>query len=164
MNAGKLVPNELIFGMISKTMEKPECKRIMFDGFPRTLEQAKKLDEMLNSKGKKLTAVIYLDVPDEELVKRGTARWIHSASGRTYNTIFSPPKVPGKDDVTGEPLIQRDDDKEATIKNRLKVFHENNSDVLSHYDAKKVLHKLKGDGKIEDVWSSVEKVLNAALA
>eukprot|EP00826_Nyctotherus_ovalis_P056357 TRINITY_DN758_c0_g1_i10.p1 TRINITY_DN758_c0_g1~~TRINITY_DN758_c0_g1_i10.p1 ORF type:complete len:165 (+),score=63.17 TRINITY_DN758_c0_g1_i10:380-874(+) len=164
MNAGKLVPNELIFGMISKTMEKPECKRIMFDGFPRSLEQAQKLDEMLTTKGKKLTAVIYLDVPDEELVKRGTGRWIHQPSGRTYHLVFKPPKDAGKDDVTGEPLIQREDDKEATIRSRLKVFHDNNSAVLAYYDAKKALYKVKGDSKIEEVWSAVEKVLDSVLA
>jgi len=164
MNAGKLVPNELVIDMISETVGKPECKRIMFDGFPRSLEQAQKLDEMLEGKGKKLTAVIYLEVPDEELVKRGTGRWIHQASGRTYHLIFNPPKAEGKDDVTGEPLIQREDDKEETIRNRLKIFHENNNAMLDHYDKKKVLHKVKGEGKIEDVWGEVEKILDKALA
>ena len=164
MNAGKLVPNELVIDMISETVAKPECKRIMFDGFPRSLEQAQKLDEMLEGKERKLTAVIYLEVPDEDLVKRGTGRWLHQPSGRTYHLIFNPPKVEGRDDLTGEPLTQREDDKEATIRSRLKIFHENNSAMLDHYDKKKVLHKIKADGKIEDVWSAVEKILDAALA
>ena len=148
MNEGKLVPDSLIFGMIGKAMDKPDCKGVMFDGFPRSLEQAKELDKMLKLKKRKLASVLYLDVPDNLLVERGTGRRIHTASGRTYHLKYKPPKREGLDDITGEPLIHRDDDKEETIKNRLKVFHENNKAVLDHYDSQNITHKIKADQEI----------------
>lgn len=164
MNSGKLVPDDLILEIIGKTLAKPECSKVMFDGFPRSLDQAKKLDEMLKSKNQKLVAVLYLNVPDEILVERGVGRRIHQPSGRVYHVKFNPPKVEGKDDVTGEALIQRDDDKEETIKKRLDTFHTNNEPVIKHYEELKIVHNIKGDSKIEEVWGAVEGILKPIMA
>ena len=163
MDKGTLVPDNLLFGMIANTISKPNCGKVMFDGFPRTLEQAKELDSMLESKGKKLVAAIYLDVPDSALIERGTGRRIHQPSGRSYHIKFKPPKVEGKDDQTGEPLIQRDDDKEETIKKRLETFHENNNKILDYYENKKVVYRIKADNEINLIWNDVKKVLDGII-
>ena len=163
MNDGKLVPDELIFQIINRTLAKPECTRVMFDGFPRTIEQARVLSDIFRARDQRMGAVIYLDVPDEELVKRGTGRRIHMASGRSYHVIFKPPKVPDKDDVTGEPLIQRDDDKEETIRKRLIAFHKNNTPIIEYYDAQGVVYKVQGNGKIEEVWKTVDSIVKKVM-
>jgi len=163
MREGKLVPDDLIFEIIDKTISKPECNRIMFDGFPRTLEQAKQLDEMLKNKQKKLVALIYLNVPDSELIERGTGRRIHVSSRRSYHIKFKPPKVEGKDDITGEDLIQRDDDKEETIKKRLEIFHANNDKILDYYENQKLVFRIEANDDIDKVWTRVEEVLERVL-
>lgn len=163
MDGGKLVPDQLIFGIIDKTISKPGCGKIMFDGFPRTLEQAKELDEMLKKRGRKMVALIYLDVPDEDLIERGTGRRIHLPSGRSYHIRFKPPKVEGKDDATGEDLVQRDDDKEETIKKRLETFHANNNQILEHYEKQNVVFKIKANDEIEKVWEKVQEVLEKTM-
>ena len=163
MNEGKLVPDDVIFEIIGKALAVPGRKKVMFDGFPRTADQAKRLDEMLKEKGLKLVAVVYLDVPDSALVERVTGRRIHQPSGRSYHITFKPPKVEGKDDVTGEPLIQRDDDKEETVKKRVTTFHQNNGHILKHYETQKIVYNINGNGKIDDVWSQVEKALNPIM-
>lgn len=163
MDEGKLVPDQLIFGMIDKTISKPGCGKIMFDGFPRTLEQAQELDEMLRKKGKKLVALIYLDVPDEHLIERGTGRRIHLPSGRSYHIKFNPPKVEGKDDATGEDLVQRDDDKEETIRKRLDTFHANNDKIIEHYEKQNVVFKIVANDEIGKVWEKVQEALDKAM-
>eukprot|EP00826_Nyctotherus_ovalis_P004304 TRINITY_DN10920_c0_g2_i7.p1 TRINITY_DN10920_c0_g2~~TRINITY_DN10920_c0_g2_i7.p1 ORF type:complete len:265 (+),score=114.29 TRINITY_DN10920_c0_g2_i7:204-998(+) len=163
MEKGELVPDELIIEMIDGVISKQGNLRIMFDGFPRTLEQSKQLDEMLKKRNKKLVAVVYLDVPDSELVERGTGRRIHLPSGRSYHVKFNPPKVEGKDDKTGEDLVQREDDKEETIKKRLEEFHKNNDRVVEHYEAQGVVFKVQANEKIEAVWGKVMEVLDKAL-
>ncbi len=164
MNLGKLVPDKLVFEIIENALKKPECRKVMFDGFPRNEEQAKKLDETLEKLGKKLAAVVYLDVKDQDLIERSTGRRIHQASGRTYHIKFKKPKVDGKDDVTGEPLIQRDDDKEEVIKKRLVTFHECTKAVLKHYEEKKLVYKIDGNRSIPEVWKDVEAKLDEAFA
>eukprot|EP00829_Urostomides_striatus_P017490 TRINITY_DN605_c0_g1_i1.p1 TRINITY_DN605_c0_g1~~TRINITY_DN605_c0_g1_i1.p1 ORF type:complete len:254 (+),score=96.46 TRINITY_DN605_c0_g1_i1:65-826(+) len=163
MNAGKLVPDEIIFEIIGKTLEKPECKRVMFDGFPRTLDQAHKLAEFLVAKNKKLVGVIYLKVEDEELLLRSCGRRFHPASGRTYHVKFNPPKVEGKDDITGEPLIQRDDDKEETMKTRIALFHKNNEPILKLYGDQNLLHTVEIPGKLEDNWKKVDAAMQEVM-
>jgi adenylate kinase len=118
------------------------------------------LTELLKEKNQQLVSVIYLDVPDEELVGRGTGRRIHPASGRSYHIVSKPPKVPDKDDITGEPLIQRDDDKEDVIKKRLETFHTNNGPIINFYEGSKIVHKVNGKGKIDDIWQEVDKALS----
>ena len=112
---------------------------------------------------KELVAVIYLDVPDKELIARSTGRRIHQASGRVYHTLFKKPKVEGKDDITGEPLIQRDDDKEDVVTRRLLTFHKSTTPVLKHYEAKDIAYRIEGSRSIDEVWKDVDDKLTGCL-
>jgi adenylate kinase len=130
MDAGKLVPDEVIIGLVKERIAQPDCKNgFLLDGFPRTLAQADALKEA----GVEIDAVIEIDVPDEEIVKRMSGRRVHPASGRTYHVIFNPPKEDNKDDVTGEPLIQRDDDQPEVVLDRLRVYHEQTQPLIGYY-------------------------------
>ncbi|MGD8630753.1 MAG: adenylate kinase, partial [Gammaproteobacteria bacterium] len=118
MDAGGLVSDDIILGLVDERIKDPDCANgYLFDGFPRTLAQA----DALKDKGVKIDAVVEIDVDDDEIIKRMSGRRVHLASGRTYHVVFNPPKEEGKDDETGEPLIQRDDDQEATVRERLSV-------------------------------------------
>jgi adenylate kinase len=120
MDAGQLVTDELIINLVKERIAQPDCKNgFLFDGFPRTIPQA----EATKAAGVALDAIVEIVVADDEVVKRLSGRRTHLASGRTYHILFAPPKVEGKDDVTGEPLVQRDDDKEETIRKRLSAYH-----------------------------------------
>jgi adenylate kinase len=130
MDAGALVPDDVIIGLVKERIKQADAaKGFLFDGFPRTIPQA----DAMKSAGVMLDHVIEIDVDDAEIVKRLSGRRVHPASGRTYHLIFNPPKVPGKDDVTGEELVQRDDDKEATVKNRLAVYHSQTKPLVAYY-------------------------------
>jgi len=130
MDAGALVPDEVIIGLVRERIEQPDCANgFLFDGFPRTIPQA---DAMKNA-GVDLDYVVEIDVDDAEIVKRLSGRRVHPASGRTYHVTFNPPKVEGKDDVTGEALVQRDDDKEETVLNRLEVYHTQTRQLIDYY-------------------------------
>ena len=130
MDAGALVPDDVIIGLVKERIKQPDCARgFLFDGFPRTIPQA---DAMKNA-GVKLDYVVEVDVDDTEIIKRLSGRRVHFASGRTYHVVFNPPRVPGKDDYTGEVLIQRDDDKEETVKKRLEVYHSQTKPLVSYY-------------------------------
>src|SRR5919109_332610 len=119
MDAGQLVSDDIILGLVEERLKQPDCKRgYLFDGFPRTIPQA----DGLKARGVALDYVLEIDVPDEEIITRMSGRRVHPASGRTYHVKFNPPKVEGKDDVTGEPLIQREDDREETVRKRLEVY------------------------------------------
>jgi adenylate kinase len=121
MDEGGLVSDEIIMGMVKERITEDDCKNgFLFDGFPRTIPQA----EALQAAGVELDAVVEIDVPDDEIIKRMSGRRVHLASGRTYHVVFNPPKVEGKDDDSGEDLIQRDDDQEDTVRNRLSIYHE----------------------------------------
>ena len=167
MNEGNidenLVPDDFTSEIIGKAIDENKDKKIMFDGFPRNEEQAKKLDEMLAAKGKQILAVIYLEVPDERLVDRATGRRIHQASGRSYHITNKPPKEEGIDDVTGEPLIQREDDKEETVKKRLETFHANNKKILGYYEPKGILKKVNSDRDINEIKAEVIGLLKSAI-
>ena len=140
MDAGQLVSDEIILGLIKERLKQPDCaKGFLFDGFPRTIPQA----EALRTQGVDLDYVMEIDVPDEEIIKRMSGRRVHTASGRTYHVVFNPPKVAGKDDVTGEDLIQREDDKEETVKKRLEVYHSQTKPLVDFYSKWAVA----GDGK-----------------
>lgn len=132
MDAGQLVPDDLIIRMVKVRISEPDCKNgFLLDGFPRTLAQA----EALSSAGVALDAVIEIDVPFEVIVERMAGRRVHPASGRTYHITYNPPKVDGKDDETGEDLIQRDDDKAETVKKRLDVYAAQTQPLVDFYKA-----------------------------
>lgn len=137
MEAGALVSDDIVVGLIEEATQRPECQKgFILDGFPRTVVQAQKLDEMLSKRAQGIDKVLNFVVPDSVLVDRITGRWIHPASGRSYHEKFAPPKVPGVDDVTGEPLIRRKDDNADTLKARLSAFHAQTTPVIEYYRSK----------------------------
>ena len=130
MDAGALVPDEVIIGLVKERIRQTDAANgFLFDGFPRTIPQA----DAMKAAGVNLDYVIEVDVEDAEIIKRLSGRRVHVGSGRTYHTVFNPPKVAGKDDVTGEDLIQREDDKEATIRKRLEVYHSQTKPLVDYY-------------------------------
>jgi adenylate kinase len=130
MDAGQLVTDEIIIGLVKDRIAEDDCQNgYLLDGFPRTLPQA---DAVTNA-GIAIDAVIEIDVPDEEIVKRMSGRRAHLASGRTYHIVYNPPKIDGKDDATGEDLVQRDDDKEEVVLDRLKVYHQLTQPLIGYY-------------------------------
>lgn len=165
MEAGELVPDEIVLQMIAKVINSKESKKgFILDGFPRTTEQAKSLDNILEttfSYKKPIDCVINLDVDDEILIKRVTGRLIHPPSGRTYNIYFNPPKVEGKDDVTGEDLVKRADDNEEKLRVRLQEYHSKTKPVLDHYGEKVI--NIKSDDDFLYVLNRISDSLNAKL-
>ncbi len=130
MDSGALVSDEIIIGLVKERLTQPDCKNgYLFDGFPRTIPQA----EAMKDAGVAIDFALEIAVPDEVIVSRMSGRRVHQPSGRTYHVQFNPPKVAGKDDVTGEDLIQRDDDREETVKTRLKVYHDQTEVLLGYY-------------------------------
>jgi adenylate kinase len=130
MDAGALVSDDIIIGLVKERITQPDCaKGFLFDGFPRTIVQA----DAMKAAGVRLDLVLEIDVPDEAIIERMSGRRSHQASGRTYHVKFNPPKVAGVDDVTGEPLIQRDDDKEETVKKRLNVYQKQTRPLVDYY-------------------------------
>ena len=160
MDAGGLVSDEIIMGLIKERLAQDDCANgYLFDGFPRTIPQA----DALREQGIAVDAVVEIDVPDEEIVKRMSGRRVHPGSGRTYHVVFNPPREEGKDDVTGEPLIQRDDDQEETVRQRLKVYHEQTEPLIEYYSrwadsgeagAPKYI-RVNGVGKLEDITRAI---------
>ncbi|EXI80737.1 MAG: Adenylate kinase [Candidatus Accumulibacter appositus] len=132
MDAGGLVSDEIIIGLVSDRLQQPDCAEgYLFDGFPRTLPQA----EAMKIAGVALDYVLEIDVADEEIIERMSGRRVHLASGRTYHLRFNPPQVDGKDDATGEELIQRADDQEETVRKRLQIYHSQTKPLLEYYRA-----------------------------
>jgi adenylate kinase len=132
MDAGGLVSDDLIIGLVKERIAQPDCAAgFLFDGFPRTIPQA----DAMKAAGVRLDAVLEIDVPDSEIVERMSGRRSHLPSGRTYHVRFNPPKVAGVDDVTGEPLIQRDDDREETVLKRLSVYHSQTRPLVDYYSS-----------------------------
>jgi adenylate kinase len=130
MDAGQLVSDEIIIGLVRERLKAPDCARgYLFDGFPRTIPQA----EALKVAGVALDYVLEIDVPDEEVIVRMSGRRVHPASGRTYHVKFNPPRAEGRDDATGEPLVQRDDDREETVKKRLDVYRQQTRPLVDYY-------------------------------
>jgi adenylate kinase len=130
MNGGALVSDDIIIGLVKDRLREPDCANgYLFDGFPRTIPQA----DAMKDAAVALDYVIEIDVPDAAIVERMSGRRVHVASGRTYHVIFNPPKVTGRDDITGEPLIQREDDHEGTVVNRLAVYHAQTEPLTTYY-------------------------------
>jgi len=172
MDAGALVTDEIVIGIIRDRIAEDDCKTgFILDGFPRTITQAKALDEMLAKTEDKVMKVVALEVPDEQLEERICGRWIHKASGRSYHTTYNPPKsmkkgkdgkvdpASMKDDATGEALMQRSDDTAEALVNRLKGYHSDTTPVLDHYAHCVSRVDAGGKGDIDAVWAKVENAL-----
>jgi adenylate kinase len=150
MDAGKLVSDDIIIGLVKERLKQPDCAHgYLFDGFPRTIPQA----EALNTEGMALDYVLEIDVPDEEIITRMSGRRVHPGSGRVYHVKFNPPKAQGKDDETGEPLIQRDDDKPETVAHRLEVYRKQTRPLVDYYKALPEVkyRKISGIGRVDEV-------------
>jgi adenylate kinase len=130
MDAGQLVSDDIIIGLVKERITQPDCANgFLFDGFPRTIPQA----DAMKAAGVNLDVVLEIDVPDEAIIERMSGRRVHVASGRTYHVKYNPPKVEGKDDATGEDLIQREDDKEETVRKRLEIYHQQTRPLVKYY-------------------------------
>ncbi len=158
MDAGELVSDNVILELITERLLEPDCKSgFLFDGFPRTIPQA----EALTSNGIALDHVLEIDVSDEEVIRRITGRRIHEASGRVYHVVFNPPEVEGKDDQTGDMLVQRVDDAKETVKERLKVYHDQTRPLVDYYRDSTVRYsKIRGTGSVQDITKNVFEALN----
>ncbi|GAA3940199.1 adenylate kinase [Litoribacillus peritrichatus] len=163
METGGLVSDDIIIALVEERIKEDDCANgFLFDGFPRTIPQA---DAMKNA-GVKIDHVLEIDVADEEIVQRMSGRRVHENSGRVYHVVYNPPKEEGKDDVTGEPLMQRDDDHEDTVRKRLAVYHEQTKPLVGYYsdwaaadsEAPK-LHKVAGVGAVAEISDRVMAAL-----
>ena len=165
MDSGGLVPDDVIIGLVKERIKEPDCQKgFLFDGFPRTIPQADAMKEA----GVPVEAVVDIDVPDEEIIKRMSGRRVHLASGRTYHIFFNPPKEAGKDDLTGDPLIQRDDDQEETVRKRLDVYHAQTEPLIDYYkswessgdSAAPTYIRIEGVGKVDEIRDSIFSALD----
>ncbi len=155
MDAGHLVSDDIIVGLVQERLKAADCARgYLFDGFPRTIPQA----EAMKQHDIKIDTVLEIDVPDQDIISRMSGRRVHPASGRTYHVKFNPPKVEGKDDLTGEPLIQRADDKEATVRERLEVYRAQTRPLVQYYSA--ILKRIPGTGSVDEIRQRVFAALS----
>jgi len=166
MDAGGLVSDDIIIGLVKDRLQQADCANgYLFDGFPRTTPQA----DAMKDAGVQIDYVLEIDVPDSAIVERMSGRRVHQPSGRTYHVKFNPPKVEGQDDVTGEALIQRDDDKEETVKKRLAVYHEQTEVLVGYYGkwaqsgqaGAPKYRKIAGIGPVEQIRESAFEALSS---
>jgi len=165
MEKGELVPDEVTINMVLERIRRDDCAAgVLFDGFPRTLSQAQALDEKLAAEGRQIDKTVYIEVPEEELVKRLSGRWICRECQVPYHEISSPPKVAGKCDVCGGELYQRADDKEETVRERLKVFLSETMPIVDYYERQGKLGRVDGNRQIDEVGVQIAGVLGVATA
>jgi adenylate kinase len=166
MDSGSLVSDEIIIGLVKERLQQPDCARgFLFDGFPRTIPQA----DAMKAAGVVLDHVLEIDVPDAAIIERMSGRRAHVASGRTYHIKFNPPKVEGRDDITGEPLIQREDDKEETVRKRLEVYQKQTRPLVEYYSQWAArgepgaprYARVPGTGTVEEITARVAAALGA---
>jgi adenylate kinase len=159
MDAGELVPDDVIIGVILEAVSASDAADgFLLDGFPRTIAQAQALDRALEELDRNLTAVLCIDVPDDEIVRRLSGRRI-SQSGRVYHIEFDPPKHEGRDDVDGSPLVQREDDKPETIRKRLTVYHEQTAPLIEYYEDRGLLRRFDGTRSPTEVHDRVRAAI-----
>ena len=160
MARGELVSDELVINLFKENMTSPECERgMLLDGFPRTTVQAEKLDKMFSEQGKKIDQVIEFNVDENVLGDRIEGRRIHKASGRSYHVKFNPPKVEGKDDITGEDLMHRPDDTREALATRMKSYHSQTSPILDYYRQRNILFTINATAPM----ASVEKEIHEGI-
>jgi adenylate kinase len=150
MHAGQLVSDDIIISLVRERLKQPDCARgYLFDGFPRTIPQA----EAISREGVAIDHILEIDVPDEDIITRMSGRRVHPASGRVYHVKFNPPKAQGRDDQTGEPLVQREDDREHTVRKRLEVYRAQTRPLIDYYQrhAAGKYRRISGRGSVEDV-------------
>ncbi|MEJ2569462.1 MAG: adenylate kinase [Anaerolineales bacterium] len=160
MDRGELVPDDVTIGMIRSRLEQPDAAEgVILDGFPRTIAQARGLDEMLDAMDRELSAVLHIAVPDEELIRRLSGRWICEQCQTPYHVLSNPPREAGICDVCGGKLYQREDDKPETVRARLKVYHEQTSPLIEFYRKADLLREVDGSGGIDEVWQALKKIV-----
>ena len=161
MNSGKLVPDNIILGMMNQRLLINDCENgFILDGFPRTLPQAHGLNKLLEDINLELTSVVVISVEDEQIIKRMGGRRVHPESGRVYHVDFNPPKIEGKDNQTGDDLIIREDDKESTVRKRLDVYHEQTKPLIDYYGENDIVKFIDGSQSIDMVSEDIKKSLN----
>ena len=164
MKRGDLVPDELVIGIIEQNLSNPECERgVLLDGFPRTVVQAEKLDQMFAGRQMNIDRVLEFKVDESVLGERIEGRRIHQASGRSYHLTFNPPKVEGKDDVTGEPLMHRKDDTREALTKRMASYHKSTAPILDYYKQRGTLRTLNATAPIKEVESQINTALYANM-
>ena len=166
MDAGRLVPDEVIVSLVEERITAGDCANgFLLDGFPRTIPQA----EVMRARGVRIDAVVEITVPDEHIIERMSGRRVHPGSGRTYHVRFNPPAAEGVDDVTGEPLVQRDDDRESTVRRRIEVYHEQTAPIVEYYQgwekddprSAPCVSRIDGLGPLDDVRGRVFAALDS---
>jgi len=161
MDNGELVTDSIILNMMKERLIQKDCNNgYILDGFPRTIPQAEGLDKLLNSLNSPLDKALVIDVNDQSIIDRMGGRRVHPSSGRIYHIKYNPPKEKDKDDITGEPLIIREDDIKETVKKRLKIYHQLTSPLISYYSTKNILVTVDGTLSINDVYKSILKKIN----
>lgn len=160
MSAGKLVPDEVVIAVVKTRLSKADCAQgFLLDGFPRTVPQAKELDRILSENSRKIDSVLYIYLQEDEIVRRLSSRRVCSACGGSYNTISQPTKVEGKCDLCGGPVVQRADDNEGTIRNRLKAYSEQTSPLIEYYKQAGVLCSIEGSKTVEEVFKNIREFI-----
>lgn len=163
MKAGELVPDAVVIGIVDERLKEKDCERgYILDGFPRTVAQADALAELLLSRGRKIDAVLNFVVPEDELVRRLSGRRVCKSCGATYHTQFSPPRVSGVCDKCRSEVVQRQDDAEDTVRQRLKVYAEKTQPLIGYYETKKILRSIEATGAVEEITGRIVKALSAA--
>jgi adenylate kinase len=163
MDRGELVPDDITIAMVMERLKLPDCANgVLFDGFPRTLAQARALDEALAAQGLNITAVLYINVPDEVLVERVSGRRVCRVCQETYHVRFKPPRVPGVCDRCGGELYQRDDDKPETVRQRLEVYRKQTSPLVGYYRERHLLAEIDGDQPMDAVTAALEASIPGA--
>ena len=165
VDKGELVSDEIVIGIVRDRIFSTECEcSYMLDGFPRTFAQAEKLDQILSDRNQKIDVVFRLCVPDDMAIRRIAGRRFHITSGRSYNIDFNPPKLEGRDDITGEKLVQREDDKEEIVQSRLNTYHEQTEPLVRYYQKQGILKSIDGTGSPENIYAEIKQTLNEVPA